>query len=208
MDTWKWAAFAACGCLAAMRLWLAGKAFLGKTTSFFPLFLERRFYAALLLGTAAGLAAGGLGISVYALRYADLVFSYLILAVVDGKRREVPDEILLCLLFSQMLYGAAGAPAWELGRIFTGGAVFSACLAGAAFLSEGRIGWGDVKLLAVTAVTAGWPYTVTIAGLGLFASFFYSLWLLLFKKTGGKEEFPFVPFLAAGMLMYAAAPKL
>ncbi|NBI71578.1 prepilin peptidase [Clostridiaceae bacterium] len=208
MDAWKWAVFAVCGSLAAMRIWLAGKAFSGKTTSFLPLFLERRFYAALLAGAAAGIAAGSLGMSIYALRYADLVFSYLLLAVVDGKRREVPDEILLCLLSSQMLYGATGMPVWELRHIFTGGAVFSACLAGAAFLSGGRMGWGDVKLLAVTAVTAGWAYTVTIAGLGLFASFFYSLWLLAFRGTGRKAEFPFVPFLAAGMVVYAALAKL
>lgn len=138
------------------------------------------------------------------IRFLILAMTYLILAVVDGKKRIVPDRILLCYLFSQILLAAASADIFSMVQMAAEGGVFLGIFVVLYFISRGRIGLGDVKLLGVTAMTAGWSYTVQILVYGLMLSFFYSVWLLLFRRLSGKTEIPFVPFLAAGMAVQMA----
>ena len=130
----------------------------------------------------------------------DLLYTYGILAMVDGKRKIVPDGILLCYFAAQMLLGAHGTRPEILLHILGTGAIFAGLLLLFVQLSGGKMGMGDVRLLGVTAMTAGWSYTIQILIWAMGLSFVYSICLLLRKKSL-KTEFPFVPFLAAGMVI-------
>lgn len=141
---------------------------------------------------------GLFGRTVRAVRMADLLCTYGILAVVDKKKRVVPEGILLCYFAGQMLMGAVSmAPSELFSTVLTGtGMMMAFCLF--SWLSKGKAGMGDAKLLGVTAMTAGWEYTMQILALALMLSFFYSLYLLIIRKENVQAEFPFVPFLTAG----------
>lgn len=136
-----------------------------------------------------------------AVRFGDLLATYGLLALVDAKQRIVPDRILACFFLGQMLLGGASMAPGALLLCLAGGFVFTCLMISFAWLSKGKLGMGDAKLLGVTAMTAGSLYTVQLIFVSLLISFFYGLWLLLVKRAGTKSEFPFVPCLALGMVI-------
>ncbi len=144
----------------------------------------------------------GSGKAMIALRSADLLCTYGILALVDGKKRIVPDEILFCYFAGQMLMGALGMPLDMLGKTVLTGILFTAVLSACVWVLGRKMGMGDVKILGVTAMTAGWGYTVQLLFLAMVLSLAYSICLLLIWRKDIRTEFPFVPFLAAGMVIH------
>lgn len=138
---------------------------------------------------------------VMAVRFLNLLFTYLILALVDGKLKVVPNRILFCFFGGQMLLGIAETHIFNLLSCLITGAVFALVLLAFAWLSRGRLGMGDAKLLGATAMTAGWLYTFQLICWSFIPAFIYSIWLLLFRKVSMKTEFPFVPFLFAGLII-------
>ncbi len=142
------------------------------------------------------------GHSAYMLRLWDMVASYLLLAVVDWKKKIVPDTVLVCFFAAQMLLGATAMDLEKLISMLLAGGVLFLFVAAIAWLSKGRLGMGDAELLGVTAMVAGWAYVVQIVTIALVFSFFYGLWLLLFRRMTMKTEIPFVPFLTAAMAVH------
>lgn len=169
---------------------------------FWKVWNEKKLYYA----GAVSLAVGAVLVildqeSLYFLRCADLFYTYLLLAIVDRKTKKVPDSILLVFLISQLLLaGTGGLLALTEGLL--GSVVFSVAIILTAVISGGKMGMGDAKLLAVTAITAGWGYTLTILCIAMALSVVYGLWLLLFRHLSAKEEVPFVPFLFLGTLIH------
>lgn len=163
----------------------------------------------LLLGTwySAAVAGGDLkemfpGVEgILAVRFVALGLTYLLLAVVDIRRRVVSDRVLLCCLAGQLLLAAASQPMEQWGRCFLHGLFLLAVFLAAAWLLRGGFGMGDAKLLGVTAMAAGWSYALWLLAAGLVISFFAGIWLLIFRKKSAKTEMPFVPFLTAAMVV-------
>ena len=87
-------------------------------------------------------------------------------------------------------------------RCLIEGTVFALFLAAVSWLLKGRFGMGDAKLLGVTAMTAGWMYSLQVLFTAMALAFLAGVWLLLFRKMSAKTEMPFVPFLAAGMAVH------
>lgn len=136
-----------------------------------------------------------------AARFMALFLTYILLAAVDMKHKIIPDRILLCYFLSQILMGAASQSLAAMGRCLLEGSIFTVFLLVFACVSRGKLGMGDVKLLGVTAMTAGWMYTAQIAVYGLMISFVWGIWLLVFRKKSIKTEMAFVPFLLGGMMI-------
>lgn len=137
-----------------------------------------------------------------AVRLASLVTTYGILAWIDEKRRIVPDLLLGCFLTEQMLMGAMVMRPETMLKLLLSGVGFTMAAAGVAWFSRGKIGMGDIRLLGVTAMIAGWGYVLQILFYAMLLSFFYSLYLITVKKKTVETEFPFVPFLAAGLAVH------
>lgn len=160
----------------------------------------------LLVGAwyAAAAAAGGIshGIArpgyLAAARTMSMFLTYILLTAVDVHRRIIPDQILLCYFAGQLLMAAAGGgTGWV--RCLAEGCAFALLLMAVSWMLKGKIGMGDAKLLGVTAMTAGWFYTVQILIIAMALSFIAGVWLLVFRRMSAKTEVPFVPFLTAGM---------
>ena len=144
----------------------------------------------------------GLHWDIASFRYLDLLICYGILAFVDGRRRIVPNRILVCYLAGQFLYAGMQGNLTVAASEFAFGSILTVFLMLLAAVSKEKIGYGDIKLIGVTAVTAGWRYTFQILTIAVLLSFIYSLWLLIFRRRKMSEEFPFVPFLFIGLLIY------
>lgn len=137
----------------------------------------------------------------FLVRYAELLYTYLLLAVIDQKTRKVPDQVLFMFLAAQLLLAAAGGVT-QITAGLAGNVIFAGIMILVAITSGGRMGFGDAKLLAVTAFVAGWSYTLAILCIAMLVSVLYGLWLLLFRHFSAKEEVPFVPFLCLGTILH------
>lgn len=183
--------------ICALKLWN------GMNSSLFQIWTEKQMY---VLSGAWMIFYGflwfGSGRSMMLVRSVDLVCTYGILAVVDGKCRIIPDSILLCYFAGQMLLGALSLEPNRILHLILTGVFFTIAAYAAAWLSKGRIGMGDARLLGVTAITAGWLFVLQILILAVMLSFVYSIWLLMVCKRDIHTEFPFVPFLAMGIAVY------
>lgn len=60
-------------------------------------------------------------------------------------------------------------------------------------------GGGDIKLMAASGFLLGWKGNVAAFLIGVIAGGIYGIYLLISKKKGKKDFFPFGPFLCAGI---------
>lgn len=98
---------------------------------------------AVILGVFALIYYLGKG-QMYYLRYADLLYTYLLLAAVDLKARIVPDRILFLFLTGQLLMaGSESLTVLTAGLL--GGLIFGAVILLVAFTSDEKMGLGDGK---------------------------------------------------------------
>ncbi len=132
-----------------------------------------------------------------------------IITVSDLEAKIIPDRVLLLFfipLFFLRLTEAPLAPWWDA---LLGGAGGFLLLFGAAVLSKGGVGGGDIKLYGVVGVVLGLQ--------GMFLSLFFAAaaglltaapWIL-YKGLGKSTEIPFGPFIAAGAaVVYFTGPAL
>lgn len=73
-----------------------------------------------------------------------------------------------------------------------------------AIITRGGIGGGDIKLLAVIGIWLGQELTLLTFMAGTIVGGIYSLFLLLIKKAGRKEAFPYGPFFAVSAVIILA----
>ena len=172
------------------------------TEPFWKVWNCRWLYAASAVSLAAGSLLFILGKEgFYLLKYADLLYTYILLAVVDQKTKKVPDTVLLVFLAAQLLMAGAGNISGFMEGIL-GSLIFSVIIILVSVTSGGKMGLGDAKLLAVTAIMAGWSYTLVILCIAMALSLVYGIWLMLFRHLSSKEEMPFVPFLCLGVMIH------
>lgn len=189
--------------LAGMRTVYGFEWCTNKEKPFYQVWTSRRLYPAVCIWLVVYFLLWYLSDkSMTAIRLLDLVLTYLILAAVDVKRKVVPDPIFLCYFAGQMLMGALVVEPTELWHMVWTGTVFGAIVLISALISKEKVGMGDVLLLWITAMTAGWMYTFMILMMGLFLSFVFSLGLLFLKRGSLSTELPFVPFLASGIIVH------
>lgn len=172
----------------------------GKETSLLTIGKDKRLYgfSAIWFFTYLGLQYG-LEQSIVVLRIVDLGYTYVLLSMVDIRRRIVPNEILTAYFIGQIVLGIAGTSWITILQVIFTGTVFTLLVFAFAWISGKKMGMGDIKLLGVTAMTAGWKYTLQTLMWGMGLSFLYSVGLLLIARKNIRTEFPFVPFLAAGI---------
>lgn len=125
-------------------------------------------------------------------------------AVVDAKRRIIPNVLILAgLVFRAGIYVYEFlCKAEELKAIFTndmiGFAIGFLFLAVVSLISKGALGFGDVKLFGVIGLISGSFCTYSTLFLSLVISVVVSLVSISRKKMGRKDSFPFGPCIAAG----------
>lgn len=108
--------------------------------------------------------------------------------------------VLLILLFQTEMWLRA-----LLGAIGGGAIVLLLAGLGKLIFRKDSIGFGDVKLLVLIGVFAGFPAVVICLVFGIFAASLYIVSGMLLKKITMGDVIPFGPFLAIGTLGYFLA---
>jgi len=135
--------------------------------------------------------------------YYIIVTSYMIiLALIDINRKIVPDGITIVLLLTGFLFGIYGIR--QDVAVFDG--IIGALTGGLIiyflnFFSNGKIGEGDIKLMAALGFLCGAKDIIYIIFLSFIIGAVVSLIMLALKKYGRKDEIAFVPFIAIAFMI-------
>ena len=129
-----------------------------------------------------------------------LVLTYILIAIalIDLEQRIIPNRLTLPLIILGLTFRAfqgALVPAL-LGALAGGGLLFLIAL-----VYPKGMGFGDVKLLAMTGIFLGWYQVLISLFVGSFLGVLVMVPLLLLKKIERKTPVPFGPFLVIGALV-------
>lgn len=178
-------------------------------------FTRRKMIALSVMALTSG-GAGALlalyGCDVYALLSRIIALNILcFLAWMDKRERIVPNRYLLVILgitvsllsvWSLYLIGTSEADIRKLWiSALLGSVVCFGCLAFGAFLSHGGIGAGDIKLMGIIGLLLGVRCSYLLIILAMLIAAAYSVIQLIRQKLTMKSQLPFVPFLAAAMIV-------
>ena len=123
------------------------------------------------------------------------------LSISDIRRKSVP---VWSLAF--MAAGAVFLALWErnvpfAARVF--GIITGLVFLLISVLSKEAFGKGDAIVIIIIGAALGFSALGTLLCIGFFFSALGALVLLVMKKRGRKDRIPFLPFLAAGEMMFA-----
>jgi leader peptidase (prepilin peptidase)/N-methyltransferase len=119
-----------------------------------------------------------------------------IAAVLDFRRRRIPDWLTLPGI--SWVLAASAFLGWPrlvdalLGILVCGGALLILAVA-----SRGSIGGGDVKLMAMIGGSLGWRWGLGVLVVAQVAAAFLAIPMLLSRRKSLKDLLPFGPFLVA-----------
>ena len=127
-------------------------------------------------------------------------------AVVDSKRRIIPNTLIVIgLIFRLLIYG------WELLGNIDMSSVLRNDLIGlllgfgllglVSLISKGALGFGDAKLFGIIGITCGTYCTYSTLLISLVVSVAVSIVGMLRKKLTRKDTFPFGPCIAIGYIL-------
>ena len=135
-----------------------------------------------------------------------LFYLFFAAAVIDGQLYIIPNMLVSAAAVLWLLVVAWSVLAEKntllfsllyslIGFSFGGGALFVCRV-----LMKNSLGFGDVKIMAVTGAVCGFYKTFNILFYGLLICSVYSICLLLLKKADRSTEVPLAPFLFAGLV--------
>lgn len=133
-------------------------------------------------------------ISFQAFSYLILIFALIVAVGTDLLHREIPDEISLgasALIFILSLISRNWAS-------LLGGVLLFSLLFLIALASRGGMGGGDIKLSLAIGLALGWRLGLVALFIAFFTGGILAVIMMFFRKTAGKAQVPFGPFLAFG----------
>jgi leader peptidase (prepilin peptidase)/N-methyltransferase len=129
-----------------------------------------------------------------------LATALLIISFIDLAYKIVPDAItlpgILVGLFASLALTSVGIINGILGLCLGGGLFLLIALA-----SQGGMGGGDIKLIAMIGAFLGWQAVLVTILFSALLGALVGISLILLKKKGRKDPVPFGPFLAIGALI-------
>jgi len=136
-----------------------------------------------------------------------LIAFSMVIAYVDQKEQIIPNKLLIVLLWSALLFRIIEIAMQPAALIqIAGSAAMGGVLGGGIFLAahllyRSGIGAGDVKLFGVIGLYVG-NYTVFgIMLISLLLVAVAGVGAMICKKGGLKQEVPFGPYVAAGVIL-------
>ncbi|MDF2840409.1 MAG: peptidase [Clostridia bacterium] len=134
------------------------------------------------------------------IKYIVLVSLLIIITFVDIERQEIPDELILFGLVAGLLFNIYNIKTDMVPGIIgfiLGGGVFLII----AMVTNGAMGGGDIKLMAVLGLFFGWKLIIMIALISFVIGAVVSLILIAAKVKSRKDFIPFGPFISIAALL-------
>jgi leader peptidase (prepilin peptidase)/N-methyltransferase len=124
----------------------------------------------------------------------------LLISIRDLQKGIIPNSLVLLLFFWVFLWQLVSPDlphGLSLAGFLAGGGFFYLI----AFLSKGGLGGGDIKLMAVLGMAAGWPFVLLVFLLAFVSGAVAGLILLLIKRKTWRATLPFAPFLSLAFFL-------
>lgn len=138
------------------------------------------------------------GMTIQALGVFALLCGLIIVAFIDFDTMEIPNGVLIYMLFPAAVLLLATPDTGILSHVI-GFFCISVPLLLMTMAIPGAFGGGDIRLMAVCGLALGWKNTLVGFFMALLLGGGYGIWVLATKKLGRKEHFAFGPFLALGV---------
>lgn len=126
--------------------------------------------------------------------WAILVSLLMIIAVIDFRKMIIPDRLNFLVFVLGITYILIFKPdSWRnsLAGFMLGGAFFLII----AWLTNGGMGGGDIKLIAALGLWFGWPRLISLIILAFIIGGFFAFLLLILKKVSRRDYLPLAPFI-------------
>ena len=125
------------------------------------------------------------------------VSALVMLAIVDLDTMLIPDRFILillgCGLFRLFIEPSQSHNAWI--SLFCPALFMAICAAG------NKMGFGDVKLMAVSGLLLGWQKNIIAFFIGSICASLVVCWQMLAGKLTTESKIPFGPYLATGLFV-------
>ena len=143
-----------------------------------------------------------IGLQIVLIKFLFLSAILIVLSFIDIEYQIIPDKIVVFAMVMGMILNifTKDVPFLSslMGLILGGGILLLIAL-----VTNGAMGGGDIKLMAVLGYYLGWKATVMALLLSFIFGGVIGVLLLLFKLKTRKDAVPFGPFLALGGLIAA-----
>jgi leader peptidase (prepilin peptidase)/N-methyltransferase len=139
-------------------------------------------------------------ISIDFLKYAVLTSLLIAITFIDLEKQEIPDGLIIFGLITGLLFNLYNIKAHMILGILgfiLGGGLFLII----AMVTNGAMGGGDIKLMAVLGLFFGWKYIIMISLISFIIGAVISLILIAAKIKGKKDFIPFGPFIAVAAII-------
>lgn len=161
---------------------------------------------------------------IYTFLQVTILWLFVQIAIADRKYLIIPDQYLIAILLLAMIllllhYFTAGSetePEWMgaggdclsalKGFFIGGGLLYAISLLGKWLFRQEVIGFGDVKLSAVTGFSLGVENLSRVLLIACFAAAFVFSLLLWLKKIRKEQEQPLAPFIVLGVVSVILLP--
>jgi len=145
------------------------------------------------------------GLSLNFVFYSFLISILLVISIIDYREQIIPDGLVLTMLGSTIIYKALIYSFYTMNITLLDG-ILGFLIAGLFFLlitlvSNGGMGGGDIKLIAVLGLILGLKKVWLCILLAFVLGGIISIFLLAFKIKTRKDPIPFGPFIVLGFLM-------
>lgn len=126
-------------------------------------------------------------------------------AFIDAKLLLIPNKLVLFGLFFSLFWALTAAFSissvspvihWVTGLLTGGAPIFLIII-----ITRGKMGAGDMKLLAMAGAFLGWRPALDVLFYSIISGGAYSTALLLLGKKTLKDHIPFAPFIALACLI-------
>lgn len=136
------------------------------------------------------------GLTVSFLKYAFISSLLIVISVIDYYHKIIPDKTIICGFMSVIvfitLYNFKGNIINGTLGLLVGGGFFLLI----SVVTNGGIGGGDIKLMALLGFLLGWKEIILTSVLSFFIGAIISIILILLKIKGRKDYIPFGPFIS------------
>lgn len=142
------------------------------------------------------------GLSIQFMGFSLLASSLIVIAFIDYDHKIIPDGVVLLLIGAGVIYSVFARDITWLDRLI-GFFAASLPLYLILLLSKGGVGGGDIKLMAAVGIYLGWKLTLLSLLIGAVLGSIVAVILLIMKRKTRKDEIPFGPALAVGIMAAA-----
>lgn len=133
--------------------------------------------------------------------WVDLLFTLIMMTIVDIKHHIIPNQLNFLLLSSMSIAGVIANINYELWYIVIFAIVLLILYLISRFTNE-QIGMGDVKLVAIVTLIMGGAFTIYTMLFSMIIMVIYAIPMMIAKKLNLKSQLPFVPFYTVGVVIF------